>query len=787
MRRVSQIPLIATLAVALAFNVVSASVLTAVLDRPFPYPELDRLVLVRDARPTDGAHQGRAIAAADFFDLQSQVPGFSGLAAYQASPLVITNNGTDPERIEAVAVTANFLSTLGVHPLIGGLWPSDADQAGHDRVVLVSRRLWHTRFGDDPGVVGREVTLNARNVVVVGVVQDAECYPAGVDAWVPLPMTPAERTERVAQRLNAIARLAPDASIETTRVQLNSIAGQLRARFPVTNQGRSFRLIPLRQEQYEFAAPLFGLVQVAALLVLILGIVNITNVLLARQMDRATELAIRSMLGASRRDLTRLIVGEVAGLTAVGTVAGLLLSVPALTALRSSLPEGIARWVNGWSAMYVDGRALAVAVGLAAIATAIMSGVLAMRVSTSMDAAGSGRRVTRSRGAGRRVVVASEIALAAALLMCALAVVQTLRRQAAAFDAFAPSHVLRFTLTLPPAQYPDDRRMGDFHARILDAVAALPSIEAAGLIRNEPASNVSSPLVTFERQDAPSRSVNDRPRADLQTVSASTFDVLRIPVLKGRGFVSTDAADSARVAVVTQLASQRFWADRNPIGTSIRIADGRTPVRVVGVVGDVELNWYDGAPRPTIYVADAQTPSRTTSVVIRTRADPVSAAREVRVAVARLDPAQPIGGLEALTVSIADSLSPIRVIEVLLETAAVVASLLAALGVFGILAQSVAQRLGEFGVRFALGAAPQSIASMVVSEALLTSAFGVAAGLAFAAAIVRVAGSVLFGLITVGATTTIAVVASTIVLVVGSALVPAVRAARVDVAALLRM
>jgi len=786
MRRFSPLPLVVTLAIALAFNVVSASVLTALLDRPFPYPELERVVLVRDARPTDGAHQGRAIAAADFFDLRSQVPAFSSLAAYRPSPLVIASQGADPERIEAAAVTANFFSTLGVRPAHGALWPENADEAGRDRFVVLSRRLWHARFGDDPGTVGREITLNGRNVVVAAIIGDADCYPAGIDAWVPLALTPPERAERAAQRLTAIARLAPNAPMDAARAQLDSAAARLAAQFPMTNQNRSFNLLPLRREQYEVTAPLFGLVQVAALLVLSLAIVNVATVLRARQMDRAQELAIRSMLGASRADLTGLIVREVGTIAAPAAAAGVLLSVPAVDALRASLPEGIARWVNGWPTMHVDGRAVAVGIGCAALAAAIVGGVLAAHVSTAVHAAGSGVRATRRRDVGRRVVVAGEVALAAALLLCAFAVVQGLHRQTAMFEAFAPSRLLRFTITLPPARYPDDAHVGAFHTRLLEAIEDVSSIEAAALIRNEPASNVPSPLAAFERLDAPARSASDRPRADLQVVSPSTFAVLRMPVLEGRGFASTDAAESARVAVVSRLAMQHFWTDRNPIGTSIHIGESAAPVRIVGVVSDVELNWYDGAARPTIYVPDAQAPSRTTSVVIRTRVDPVSTARDVRAVVARLDGAQPIGGLEPLATSIADSLSPIRVIERMLEIAAGVACLLAALGLFGVLAQSVRQRVREFGVRFALGATPQSIASMVVRDALVTSACGIVAGLAFAAAIVRLAGSVLVGVMTVGAATMVLVAAGTVALVIASALAPALRAARVDAGTLLR-
>ena len=336
-------------------------------------------MLVRDARPREGVHQGRAIAAADFFDLQRSVTAFESLAAFRPTPLVITSAGQDPEYVEATAVSADFFSMLGVVPKLGQLWPSDADQPGHDGVVLLSHRLWQSRFGGDRLVVGRQVSLNGRPATVVGIVSDAECYPAGVDVWVPLVLAAAEQVERSAQRLNALGRLAHGVSIDVARAQLGSAANHLATLYPLTNRGRAFDLLPLRQEQYELTAALFGFVQVAALLVLALAIVNVTNVLIARTLDRAPELAIRSMLGASRREVSGLILTETTMLTVIATAIGVAAASPSLTAIRASLPQGIARWVNGWSAMHIDGVALAVSAVLSVVMMLTIGGVAAPR------------------------------------------------------------------------------------------------------------------------------------------------------------------------------------------------------------------------------------------------------------------------------------------------------------------------------------------------------------------------------------------------------------------------
>lgn len=787
MRRfLSSAPIVLTLGLGIAFNVISFSILSGLLQRPFGYAELRRLVLVRDARPTDGAHQARAISAADFFDLRSSVPAIDSLAAFRAAPLVITSAGADPERIEAVAVTANFFATLGVRPLLGRSWPDDADQAGKDRFVVLSRRLWHARFGDDRSIVGRSVALNGRAVTVAAVVADQECYPVGVDAWIPLVMTPAERADRTAQRLNGVGRLAPTASVETARGQLASIAQQLASVYPATNLQRGFDLLPLRREQYEFTAPMFGFAQAAALLVFVLGTLNVTTLLAVRWLNRSDELSIRWMLGATAADVSRLIVADVAVGTAAATAVGVAAAVPALNALRATLPEGISRWVNGWSALHVDAGAVLAGCVLGAVATAIIAAAVVATARTAIGRAASGARVTHGRPLVRRALVATQVALAAALMLCAFVTVRALDREMSAFARLAPDRLLRFVLTSPPARYADSLQLDALHARLLDSLGALPGVEMAALVRNEPASNVPSPVAAFERLDSRARTAAERPRIDVQTVSPSAFDVLRLPVIQGRAFTRGDAAATARVAIVSAGAVRRFWPDRNPVGTEISIGDDSAPVRVVGVVADFKVNWYDPGPRPTVYVPDAQSPARTVSVLIRTYTDAAALEAPVRAAMARIDPLQPVGGLEPLRTSIVDSLSPVRVIERLLLVGACVASLLAAIGVFGVLAEAVTRRLREFGVRLALGATPRGMVWLVFADAMATGAVGLGIGIAAAVGIVRAAGAQLLGLAPFDAPVALGVVSLVSALVCAAALMPALRAARVDAAALLR-
>ncbi len=779
--------IVGTLTVALAFAIASVGILNGLLLRPYPYPNLRQLLLVRDAKPRDGAHQGRAIAVADFLDARQSVQAFASLVAWRPQPLVVTSPGAEPERVQAVAATANFFSTLGVTPILGRPFTPDADTAGRDAIVVLSRRFWNSRFAAQPLVVGREIGLNGRPMTIIGVIRDEDCYPPGVDAWIPLVFAPSETTERAAQRVSAMGRLYDTSTATEAAGQLTSLSARLATAYPSTNRGRGFELLPLQREQYEFTAPLFLFVLAGAALVLLLAIVNVCNLLVARTLDRRRELAVRAMLGANAGQVAGLAVGEVLVLTMGATACGLFGAAGVLNAVRASLPDGIARWFAGWSSLRIDSTATVAgaAVGLlVGCVIAAIVGITSLRA--ARERAGSAR-VTRRATWGRRALVAGEVSLAAALLLGASVMVAGFNRIAAAFEALGPARLLKFTLTLPESRYPDSVRVAAFHTALLDRLQALPDVENAALIRNEPASNVPNPIVVFQRDDAPALQPSDMPRIDVEVVSPAVFTTLRLSVLGGRPLTDGDGPDAARVAVVSQAAVRRFWPDRDPIGATIRLGTDGQSVRVVGVVSDFILNWYNPEMRPVLFLPAAQSPARTTSVLVRTRTDPLTLARPIRAAVAQLDDRQPLTELEPLATTIADSLSPIRVIERLLLIGAVLASALAMLGIYGVLVQWVGARQRELGVRFALGATRVAIARLVLRETFLTAGAGIVAGLALAILLVRLAGRALLGVPSVDVGAALVVAAGALALTIAGSLGPARRAAQVNVAELLRL
>jgi predicted permease len=780
------VTIIATLTVGLAFTIASIGILNGLLLRPYPYPRLSRLMLVRDAKPREGAHQRQTIAIGDFLDARQAVPAFSALSAWRPQPLVFTSAGAEPERVQGLAVTANFFATLGVTPLFGRLFDTDSDTAGHDGVVVLSRRLWNSRFGGQPSVVGRDISLNGRTVTMIGIIRDEDCYLPGIDAWIPWVFTPTDVTERALQSVGAVGRLVDGSTVSDATGQLASLAQLLAARYPLTNRGRGFELLPLQREQYEFTAPLFLFVLAAAALVLVLAIINVCNLLVARTLDRGRELAVRAMLGANAVEIARVAAGEVLLLTTIATAVALLMGRGVLNAVRVSLPAGIARWFAGWSSLRVDTAALTVgaSVGLL-VALAITSVVATVGLRMARESGGSAR-LTRSTGRARRIVIGGEVSLAAALLLGASVMVAGFNRISAAFEVIGPARLLKFTLTLPEGRYPDAARIASFHATLLERVRSLPGVENAALIRNEPASNVPNPIVTVQRDDAPAIQPSERARIDVEVVSPAVFNTLRLDVLAGRALADSDGPDAARVATISQAAASRYWPDRSPVGATVRLGTDPQSVRIVGVVSDFILNWYDPDVRPVIFLPDAQAPARTTSVVVRTRTDPLDLARPIRVAVSQLDDRQPLTELEPLTTTIADSLSPIRIIRRLLLVGAVVASALAAIGIYGMLAHWVSARQRELGVRLALGATRSSVARLVLGEAVLTSSAGIAVGLAIVFVTLRLADQALLGVPALNVGVVVMVAVGSAALTIAGAVGPARRAARVDVAELLR-
>ena len=779
---------IAVLALALGFNISAFSIVNGLLIRPYPYPLLDRLVIVRDRRLAEGAHQGRPIASGDFVSLRRESTTFDGMAAFRAQALVLSGSG-DPERIEGAAVSANFFDVVGARTVLGRTFAPDEDTAGRNDRVVLSHRYWKNRFGLDPQLVGRSIMLNGRATTVVGIIPDDNCYPPGVDAWVPLVVSASEQVERVAQRVRAIARLEPGASAATGRGDVERIARRLAVTYPDTNRNRGFDLQALRTEQYEFTGPLFLMVQTSALLVLCLGAANVVNLLMAGTIARQREFGVRFALGASRANVFMLMVIEAVMVAIAGGLAALMAARWSLPLIHAALPEGIARWIAGWQSINIDATVATAAVALTLITGAGLgcgTGWYAVR------AAASGLRDAGRSGAPhltwiRRSLIVGEIVLAMALLLASAATLRGFRHLSLAFGGLAPQDALRFNVSLPPSRYPDDTHVVEFQNRLLDGMRALPGVSSVGLIRNEPASNVSSPLTAFVVEGRAPLATSEMPRADLQTISPGAFDALRLRVRLGRTFRSSDSAASARVAVISEEMARRFWPVGDPVGSRLRVGEQAAAwTTIVGVVADMTLNWYDPTPRPTVYLAHTQTPSRQMYVLVRATVPPLTLAAPIRAIGQRLDPMQPLSGMQRVDEVVAESISPVRVLGLLLLIAGALAMVFTATGVYGVLGHWVTSRSRELGIRIALGASPGDLSRLVLRQGTGLALVGLAIGTPASLAALALLRSRLFDVVAVDAPTVLVVATFVLAVAALAALVPARRAAHADPAILLQ-
>ncbi len=776
------------LSITLGFTVASASISGALLRRPYPFPSLDRLLIVRDAAHR-GLHQRSPIAAGDFVDLRQGARAFEAVAGWRPASLVVSGAG-EPEVLQGIEVSANFFDVLGVHAMQGRTLTAGEDEPGRDAVAVISRRLWNRYFGADPGALGREIVLNGRGTILVGLIPDDQCYPPGADVWVPMVLTRSDRVERTVQRLSAVALVKRGVTFGAAQRDVERIAGELAAVHPLTNLGRGFELLPLRREQYEFTAPFFLFLQVSTLLVLCLAAANVGNLLLARAVERDREFAVRTALGASCARLRRMLVGETLAMSAVAGFISVFLAVWMVRAVRVALPEDIAKWVAGWNAIAVDQSTVLVAVlltvviggglGLAIALRAIRPDVSALKETGQTQSGITGRL--------RRRLIAGEVCLAVVLLVAAACTLRGFGRMSAAFETLRPDRLLAFEINLPPRAYPDATRIVEFQNRMLAGLSVSPEIEAVALIRNAPASNVSSPMTAFVIGGRAAPAAGDAPRADLQVVSAGALRTLRVDVVAGRGLEHSDTASSARVAVISRAMARRLWPSADPVGATLRLGlETDAPgVTIVGVVGDLRLNWYDAQPRSVIYVPHEQSSTRQMTVLARTRIDPKHVAARVRAIVRTLDERQPIGALQPFTDTIDQSLSPVRIIGVLLGGSGLLAAFLAATGIYAVLAHRVASRRQELGVRLALGLGRPALVRLVLREAFTMTTIGIVVAVPLTVAATTAAGTAALGIPPADVATVL--VAATIAygIAIAASIAPALRASRTDPATLLR-
>ena len=742
-----------TLTLGIGANTAIFSLLYQVLLRPLPYPAADRLVFVWNTYPLMGLPQA-GVSIPDYLDRKSQATAIEDATLFTMRALNLTTQG-QPEQLRGLAVTPSFFTTLGRQPFIGRAFREDDAKPGADKFTVLTYGMWTTHFGADRSIVGRDIRVNGEPYQVTGVLPaDVELPAVGVSMLVPFAFTPAQMTDnaRGNEFSSMIARLRPGATIEQANVQMKAIVARNAERLPAsrpfwTSSGFGGYAIPLRDQLVgDTRAPLFVL-QAGVLVVLLIACANVASLLLMRATGRARELAIRATLGAGQWRLVRQLLTEGVVLAVLGAAGGLglgLAGVRGLIALST-------RQIPGMTDASLNPAVLSFTLTLALVTGLVFGLVPALTVirgntntllkeDTARGSAGKRTGVTRA------TLVIAETALALLLLVGAGLLIKSFARLQDVNPGFSADNVLTAQLALPATRYPDPAARRVFWTRLVERVRALSGVTAVGLTSNVPfngrVSSGSYSIVGYtpRQEDA-------QPHGRQEIVGGDYFRAMQIPLVSGRLFTDADAADSSLVVVIDQYLVKRYFADKSPIGQQIRRGGPTSPaLTIVGVVGTINsIDLGEPVAKERLYYPIAQQAEPAMAMVVKAALDPRALVSQVRSAVAAIDPEQPMADVRTMEEWMARSLEGRRAPMLLLALFGAVALTLAAIGIYGVLAFGVAQRVREFGIRQALGANPRAILTLVLTQGMRTAGIGVALGLAGSVALTRYLQSLLFG------------------------------------------
>ena len=780
---------ILTLGLAIGANSAVFSVINAVLLRPLPYEKPEQLVRVFGTQPQLAE---APTAPANFLDWQEQNQSFERIATFVGQGFNLVG-GDKPERVRGMRVSAELFQLLGVQPALGRAFHTEEDQVGRNRVVVLSDQFWRSRFAGERSVIGRTITLNDQAYEVVGVMPPGFAFPnERTQLWTPVAFSDTERALRSTNFIHVIARLRPGLTLQQAQEQMSALARRQAELYPDTNTGVGVKLVTLSEQTVGNVRPILIVLLAAVGFVLLIACANVANLLLARAAERQREMAIRSALGASRARVVRLLLAESLVIALLAGAAGLTLAIWGLDLLLALKPANLPRAAE----IGIDPRMFGFT-ALLSLLTGVGFGLVPAWHVSKPDLNEGLKESSRSATGGpgrqrlRGTLVVAEVALSLVLLIGAGLMIRSFARLLAVDPGFDPANVLTAFVSLPPAKYPDASRQAAFFDQLLQRTQNLPGVVAAAAASDLPLYGGSS--TGFDIEGRARSEAGQRPLVEYRAISPEYLRAMGMRLIAGRAFSARDTADAPGVVIINETLAKKYFPNEDPIGRRLGLSGPPDMREIVGVVADVRNYGLDAEVKPEAYVPFLQNaPEYLTAVaagmniVVRTVNDPTALASAFRAQVQALDKDQPVAEISTMEVQLAESIAQRRFNMLLLAVFAALALVLAAVGIYGVIAYTVAQRSHEMGIRLALGASRADILKLVFSDAMFTTLTGVTVGLIAALALTRLLSSLLYDVAPTDPLVFLGLAALLILVALIATYVPARRAMRLNPIAALR-
>ena len=775
---------VSALAIGIGANTAVFSVINAVLLKPLPYAEPDRLALVWE-RNLPRNRVTNPVSPGNYLHWRELNHSFDDLAAVTPAFNFTLTGAGEPVEVPGQLVTGQFFPIIGIQPVIGRLLTL-ADDQPRARVAVISERLWARRFNRDPGVLSRPITFAGEPYSVVGIVPSTFNYlDRTVEAWFPLGLTEQNRSPR-GRSLSVVGRLKPGVTIVQAQQDLAAAHAELTRLFPAFNTGWTTNVIPLNDQLTGDVRPALAVLLAAVALVLLTACANVANLLLARATSRQRELAVRSALGAGRARIARQLLAESAVLGVLGGAAGLLLGWWGLHVLRTVVAERLS--IPRLDSAGIDGGVLAFTFGVSILSALLFGALPALGGTGDLTSSlkeggrtGSGARGARARSA----LVVAEIVLALVLLVGAGLLLRSFSRLLAVDPGFDPGHTLTMRVSLPDARY-DDARRTQFFRRLFERLDATPGVTSSGAVSFLPLTGLAS-ATSLQVLDRPKPPVGQEPVADVRVMTHDFLRAMGAPLVEGRLFRDGDPSDASGRVVVNRAFARQHWPDGSAIGKHIRVSwTNPQDDEIIGVVGDMRHAGLDAAPRATVYWPYPRTAYGAMTIAVRIAGDNMAIGRTIVDLIRSEDTQLAVTDVRTMDEVIAISVAQRRLLMLLVALFAGAALVLVAVGIYGVIACSVTERTQEIGIRMALGAQRAGVLRMIVGQALALSAVGVLVGAIGAAAMTRLLKGFLFEISPVDPVTFAAVAVAVLGVALLASALPGLRATRVDPVAALR-